>query len=170
MIFDAVRKSFLKNRFCFYIAVLLYFISILIAVNWSFFSSPGQVKQKFETYVKEGEERFELFSRDQFALGAILDENQKPVKALDYVDNTTNLYVYSRNDVGNLILLYWNNHEVVPANYDLQKPDGKSLVVYQNGEFEFIKKTERLNNKEIVLVGLVPLRINYFFENKYLKT
>ncbi|MDB5190635.1 MAG: nitrogen regulation protein NtrY, partial [Segetibacter sp.] len=170
MTFETVRKSFIRSRFYLYSSVLLYLVSILLAVNWSFFSSPDQVKQKLETFIKDGEERFETFTKDQFALRAIADANQKPVKALEYIDNTTNLYVYTRNDVGNLLLIYWNNHEVIPDTQDLQKPDGKYMVVYQNGEFELVKKTQILNGREVVIAGLIPLRVNYFFENKYLRT
>ncbi len=167
---DILRKSFYRNGYLLIIAAWLYTISFIFS-NYSYYrSSPERVKKRLETFIRNSEEKFNAFSRDTAVLKSLVTNGTESEKALDYVNDAVNLYVYVRNDVGNLLLIFWNNHKVTPTAKDLEQADGKYFSVYPNGEFEFIKKTFYLNGKQVITAALVPIRWNYFFENKYLKT
>ncbi|MEJ7828464.1 MAG: HAMP domain-containing sensor histidine kinase [Segetibacter sp.] len=167
---DILRKSFYRNGYLLIIAAWLYTISFIFS-NYSYYrSSPERVKARLETFIKNSEEKFNAFSRDTAVLKSLVTNGTESEKALDYVNDAVNLYVYVRNDAGNLLLIFWNNHKVTPTAKDLEQADGKYFSVYPNGEFEFIKKTFYLNGKQVTTAAVVPIRWNYFFETKYLKT
>jgi len=167
---DILRISFYKHGYLLIIAAWIYTISFIFS-NYSFYrSSPERVKKRLETFIKNSEENFETFSGDSAVIRSLVVYGVESEKALEYVNDDVNLFVYVRNDLGNLLLAYWNNHKVIPPAKDLEQPDGKYFSVYPNGEFEFIKKTFYLNGKQVITAAVVPIRWNYFFENQYLKT
>ena len=160
---EILRESFYKNGYLLIIAAWLYTISLIFS-NYSFYrSSPERVKNRLETFIKNSEKRFEAFSGDTAVLNSLVTNGVEPEKALRYVDDEVNLYVYVRNDIVNLLLVFWNNYKVIPLTKDLERRDGKYFSGYPNGEFEFIKKTFYLKGKQVIAAALVPIRWNYFF-------
>jgi two-component system, NtrC family, nitrogen regulation sensor histidine kinase NtrY len=165
---ETVRKSFYKNGYLLIIAAWLYTISFIFS-NYSFYTtSPDRVQRRLESYIKKSEGAFQDFIEDTAVLKPLL-KGAESRKALDYVNEDVGLYVYSRNDVGNLLLLYWNNHEVIPEEKDLARPDGKYFSSYPNGQFEFIKKTLYLNRKQVIVAGMIPIHRSFFLKNNYLR-
>jgi hypothetical protein len=130
----------------------------------------GKSQKRLETFIKNSEKKFETFTRDSAVLNSLVTKGIETEKAMTYVNDQVNLYVYLRNDVGNLLLVFWNNHKVIPPAKDLERRDGKYFSVYPNGEFEFIKKTFYLKGKQVITAAVIPIRWNYFFGNEYLKT
>ena len=167
---ETLRLSFYKNGYLLIIAAWLFTISFIITNYWSYTSSPQQVKESFDRYMIRSEKSFDRFSNDSVFISSILRETGDENITLKYNENEVAFFIYTPNDIGNLLLRYWNSNKVLPTPADLQKPDGKSFSTYANGEFEFIKRTANVSGQRIVTVALVPLRWNYFFENKYLKT
>jgi two-component system, NtrC family, nitrogen regulation sensor histidine kinase NtrY len=165
---ETVRKSFYKNGYLLIIAAWLYTISFIFS-NYSFYTtSPDRVQRRLESYIKKSERQFQDFIEDTAVLKPIV-QGAEPQRALEYVNESLGLYVYTRNDVGNLLLLYWNNHEVIPEEKDLTRLDGKYFSSYPNGEFEFIKKTLYLDGKQVVVAGMVPIHRSFFLKNNYLR-
>jgi two-component system, NtrC family, nitrogen regulation sensor histidine kinase NtrY len=165
---ETVRKSFYKNGYLLIIAAWLYTISFIFS-NYSFYTtSPDRVQRRLESYIKKSEATFQTFIEDTAVLKPIVKGSESR-KALDYVNEDVGLYVYSRNDVGNLLLLYWNNHEVIPEEKDLTRLDGKYFSSYPNGQFEFIKKTLYLNGRQVIVAGMVPIHRSFFLKNNYLR-
>ena len=167
---ETLKKSFYKNRYLVIIAIWLYVISLLISLFSSVSTTPATVKENFQDYILAGEKTFEQFAADTKAIQSVVQLNANPNKAFAYTNNKTMLYVYTRNDVGNLLLTFWNTNKVSPQINDLNGPDKKKLVRYSNGEFELIKRNIIVNGKEVIIAGLIPIRWNYFFANEYLVT
>ncbi|HEX8331153.1 MAG TPA: hypothetical protein VF622_00955, partial [Segetibacter sp.] len=167
---QTLRKSFYKNGYLIIIAAWLYTLSFIIVNYWSYKSSPARVQHRFETYIKESENTFDAFTRDTTTLRYVLHDTSKPQPRLYEVSKKLQLYGYTKDEQGNLLLSYWNSNIVVPLPEDLQRHDGKFFVTYANGEFEYIKQTILIDGKEVVLIGMIPIRWNYFLNNKYLRT
>ncbi len=165
-----LQKSAYKNGYLLLTAAWLYTVSFIFINYWSYTSSPSRVKQRLEHYLALNEEQFEQFTNDKVVLSKILKETIGSRQQVYFDEEYPKLFVYSRNDVGNLLLNFWNTQQVVPQQKDLKRRDGKYYVVYPNGEFEFLKKTSLINGREVVTVGMIPIRWNFFLKNSYLKT
>jgi signal transduction histidine kinase len=167
---EILRRSFYKNGYLLIIAAWLYTISFIFS-NYSFYrSSPQRVQKRLETFIRNSEEKFAAFTADSSIIKSLVKNTIEPKQSLAYVNDDVNLYVYTKNDIGHLLLVFWNNHKVIPTSKDLERLDGKYFTVYPNGEFEFIKKTFYVNGKQVITAAVIPIRWNYFFENEYLKT
>jgi len=163
-----IKKSFYRNGYLLIIAAWLYTISFIFSNYWFYTLSPERVKSQLETFIAKSEKKFEKFCGDTVLLKAISVNNWEPKTVVDYFSDDVGVFLYSRNDVGNLLLDFWNSNKVLPDNKDLSKPDGNYFAEYSNGQFEFIKKTFQLNGKQVIAVAVIPLHWEYFFKNKYL--
>lgn len=164
---EILRRSFYKNAYLLIIAAWLYTISFIFS-NYSYYTtSPERVQKKLENYIKGSEEKFESFTSDSALFKTIVRDGYERKQALEYVDDNIGLFIYKRNDAGNFLLAFWNTHKILPPEKDLAKPDGKYFSVYQNGEFEFIKKTFYLNGRQVVAAAAIPIRWNYFIKDIY---
>ncbi|MDQ6812736.1 MAG: hypothetical protein M3040_03195, partial [Bacteroidota bacterium] len=167
---ETVRKSFYKNGYLLIIAAWLYTISFIFSNYWFYTSSPERVQKQLESYLEKSEKVFDNFASDSALLRTISVEHFEPKTTLKYNTDDLGLFVYTRNDAGNLLLDYWNNNKVLPDNKDLIRADGKYLVKYSNGQFEFVKRTFLFQGKQVLVVGIIPVHWNYFFVNKYLRS
>ncbi len=167
---NTIKSVFYKNGYLLIVAVLLYLVSFIFSNYWFYASSPLRVQKQLETFLQNGEEKFEVFTADTTVLSQIIINNKEPQIALKYGSEDVGLFAYSYNNERNLSLHFWNNNKVLPESRDLEKPDGKYFSVYPNGQFEFIKKTFYLKNKQVVTVALIPIYWNYFFKNNYLQS
>lgn len=164
-----LNKSFYKNGYLLIIAAWLYTISFIFSNYWSYSSSPQRVKEKFESYLKDSEKKFDTFTADSVFFTSILDKTNNSVRANDYIQDDIGFFVYTINN-GRLTPDFWSNSKMLPDPQDLQKPDGKYFSSYANGKFEFIKKTFYLNGRLLIAAAVVPVFWEYFFHNEYLRT
>ena len=165
-----IRTSFYKNGYLLIIAAWLFTISFIFSNVRHFTSTPSRVEKQLESYIKENEERFEKFCRDRALLNKISNNLVDPVLVNDYVGGDIGVFIYNRNDVGNLLLDFWSNNKFLPNDKDLLKVDGKYFVEYASGQFEFIKKTISVQRKQVILAALIPLHRDYFFKNDYFQS
>jgi two-component system nitrogen regulation sensor histidine kinase NtrY len=165
-----LKASFFRHGYLLILSAWFYTLSFIFTNYWSYTSSPARVQQRFESFIKNSEDKFEEVSKDTAALTVILGGSRKAPTYLLENNNIESFYLYTKNDVGNYLLTFWSSHVVVPHHEDLQRKDGRYFVKYSNGEFEFLKRTMLLNGKDVLLACMIPVRWNYFWNNKYLKT
>lgn len=165
-----LKNVFRKHKYLLIVPGLLYLVSFIFSNYWFYASSPNRVKKQLETFLHKGEQNFEEFTADSALLKAIINNSRHPKRALANANENTCLFVYNQDEAGNLSLAFWNNNKVLPESKDLEKPDGKYFLIYPNGEFEFIKKTLYLSDKEVVAAAIIPVYWNYFFKNNYLQS
>lgn len=165
-----LKIFFYKNGYLLIVAVVLYLISFIFSNYWFYASSPLRVQKQLEMFLQKGEQKFEIFSADSAVLLQVISNDRETPAALQYTNEDAGMFAYGQSNNGSLSLRFWNNNKVLPESRDLEKPDGKYYSVYSNGEFEFIKKTFYLKDKQVVTVALIPIYWNYFFINKYLQS
>ena len=164
-----LNRSFYKNGYLLIIAAWLYTISFIFSNYWVYSSSPKKIANQFESYLEQNENTFKNFTDDHLVFKNIV--NNQPVNVTDqYAGSNIGLFVYVPDAPDNLRLLFWNSNRMLPEHKDLIKADGKYYTVHQNSSFEFIKKTIFINDKKVIVAGLIPIFWNYFFQNQYLQS
>lgn len=167
---QTLQKSIYKHGYLIIIAAWLYTISFIVVNYWSFRSSPEKVQQQFESFLKNAETTFDGIAKDTTTLRYVLYDTSKPRLYLYEVSEHLQLYGYTMDAEGNPLLSFWNSNIVVPLPQDLEKPDGKYFVTYPNGQFEFIKQTIKVDSSVVLIIGMVPIRWDYFLNNEHLRT
>lgn len=164
-----IRQSAYKHGYLLITAAWLYTISFIFINYWSYNSSPQKVKSKLEQRIANNESRFQQISQDSNLLKELLADSLTKAKS-QLMKETIGFFVYKNNHGQDPSMVYWNNNAMYLSDYDLKKPDGAYYQKLQNGEFELLVKRVQLPNQSLILVGMVPIRWDYFIENKYLQT
>ncbi len=164
-----LRQSAYKHGYLLITAAWLYTISFIFINYWSYNSSPQKVKSKLEQRIASNESRFQQISQDSNLLQELLADTLTKAKS-QLINEHLGIFVYKTNNGLDPNMVYWNNNAMYVNAYDLKKPDGAYYQKLQNGEFELLVKRIQLGKQSLVLIGMVPIRWDYFIENKYLQT
>lgn len=151
------------------IAACLYIVSLIVTRYVSYTSSPKKVQLHLSNVIQQKENSFNAFLEDTSLLKKIIANSTAAQEENKITEYPFGVFIYSLNNHNNPNLLYWNNNRYAISADDVFKKDTSLLVQYQNGSFEFIKKTICFNDSSYFIIGLLPIYWDYFIENKYLK-
>ncbi len=160
-----IKTAAYRHRYLIITAAWLYIISFVISYYWTYNSSPKRVQTKIEQRLHEKEYRLNEIIDDTALLSSLInDSTQKNI----LIDESFGFFIYSNIDSAKSILAFWNSNKYYTDPEDIQRSDGNYFLNHQNGSFELIKKTIQLHDKKLFIVGLLPVKWDYFIANKYL--
>lgn len=166
---QVVKKAVYKHGYIFIAAAWLYTISFLFTNYFSYTSSQVKVAKVLESYIKRQEARFDDLLQDTTKLAGILTDKPSDIKT-ELNNNFFGIYVYRNNvDDASPVAIYWNNNTMGVGKADITRPDGNYYTLYQNGSFNFIKKTIAYQGSNYIVACLIPIRWNYFYNDNYLE-
>ncbi|MDE3235909.1 MAG: GHKL domain-containing protein [Bacteroidota bacterium] len=166
----SLRKAGLKHGYLFIAAAWLFTISFIFSNYWTYDASPRKVQNKIEQQIQDREKQVNQIIDDTALLHSLLIDTISSPQKNALASKSFGLFAYSFNDIGNPILTYWNSNRLAVEEPDLKKKDGEYFVNYQNGQFVLVKKTIKNSAQHLLVVALIPVRWEYFIENKYLKS
>ena len=164
-----IRKSLNKNAYLIITAICLYACSFIFINYWRYDSSPKIVQEKLQKHIKKNEEQVNSILADTSLIASLLKDAATEEQRNKLQNTSFGLFLYSFNDVDHPIPIYWNNNKFYVEKGDELKKDGNYFINYQNGDFELIKRTIQTGSMKALLVAVLPIRWDYFIENKYLK-
>ena len=165
-----ISKAVYKHGYLIITAAWLYTLSFIFINYWRFDSSPNKAQSKLEQHLIKNEEAFNRIVADTNLLSSLLKDSANEISGNRISDMPFGFFLYSFNDVHNPILVFWNSNKYYFDKEDELKADGNYFVNYQNGDFELIKRTVHQGTLNVMAIGILPIRWNYFIENKYLRT
>jgi two-component system nitrogen regulation sensor histidine kinase NtrY len=164
-----IQQTIYRHGYLVITAAWLFTVSFIISNYWSYNSSPQKVQAKLQDHLVAKEQKFNAIASNTFFLNTLLgDTADNTLSQSKLFNEEFGIFIYSINDTGNPILVYWNSNRYYLEQTDIKKADGNYFVDYQNGDFELIKKTIWLKGKKAFVIGLLPIRWDYFIDNKYL--
>ena len=165
---EVIKNAINKNAWLFLTAAWLYTLSFIFTNYLSYSSSPVKVANILSAYIKGQENSFKNIIQDTNAVASIISDAPSQLKE-QLVTDAQGIFAYQVNDLGNPIEVFWNTNKMSVALNDIYKADGDYIVNYQNGVFEFIKKTIVYNKATYFFCSLIPIHWQYFLQNEYLK-
>jgi two-component system, NtrC family, nitrogen regulation sensor histidine kinase NtrY len=164
------KQAFYTRRYLLITAAWLFIISFLFSAFFSYRTSIKRATTRIEDHLQQGQKDFHELIKDTASLYALNSGSYSKADQASVYNQPFSFFLYTRNDVGNVILNFWNTHAVEPLPGDINGPDGSKLVQYANGFFVLEKHTIRIRNSRVLAVALYPVKWKYFLENKYLKS
>ena len=107
---EIIKKSFYRNGYLLIIAAWLYTISFIFSNYWFYTSSPKRVKQELESFVVKSEKKFDKLVSYYAVIKSISINPYQPDLIRTFVPDKVAVFIYSKNDVGNYLLDFWNNN------------------------------------------------------------
>lgn len=166
---QSLRTAFALNKRLLITALCLYVASILLTAFLIYRAAPKQVVKQLEARLAKQEAVFNKIYADT-ALLVLLTKDTVTPKSTQLQSLPFGLFVYVLNDVGHPILTYWNSNQYYLPNQNIPQKDGSYFITNQNGNFEVVKKSIRIQGQWVIVNAIIPIRWHYFIENKYLHT
>lgn len=166
---QSLLTAFALNKRLLITALCLYVASILLTAFLIYRAAPKQVVKQLEAKLAKHEAAFGKIYNDTALLSLLTKDTLTPnISQLQKLP--FGLFVNVLNDVGHPILTYWNSNQYYLPSQNLPQRDGSYFITNQNGNFEVVKKTVRINAQTVLTYAVIPIRWHYFIENKYLHT
>lgn len=149
-------------------AIAFYLLSFIVTKYTSNINAPEKVQQTLSNAIQQKENSFYQFLADTNFIKKIIANPTNIQEQNSLTDYPIGIFIYSFNKP-HPHLIFWNSNKYSLSKDDIYKNDTALLVQYQNGSFEFIKKSICFNDSSYSIIGLLPIYWDYFLENKYLK-
>ena len=162
---STLKKAMYRHGYLIITAAWLYTFSFIFINYWSYNASPEKVQSKLSQRIARLEEKLEKLVEDTTSINALIGPNNNDQKE-KMVKEGYGLFIYDLDRGSSPSLLYWNTNQYYIVPDDLYRQDSSWFSVKRNGEFEIIKKKVVLNDAELLVVGMIPIRWSYFIENK----
>lgn len=164
-----LKQSAYKYGYLFITAAWLYTVSFLFTNYISFDATPEKVAKSLTTYVEKKEKHFDDLVTDSAWVQNIISGKTHVVQS-KFESDETGIFAYRVNAYGNFQQLYWNTNTITVNDSELYKPDGYYAVSHANGYFELVKKTITKNNRQYIIIGLIPIYWAYAIEFEDVQT
>ncbi|MBL0881978.1 MAG: HAMP domain-containing histidine kinase [Chitinophagaceae bacterium] len=164
---STLKKAIYKHGYLIITAAWLYTFSFIFINYWSYNASPQKVQAKLSQRISRLEEKLDKLLMDTVKIHTLIGSKNNDLKE-KMVREGYGLFIYELNKMSTPSLLYWNTNQYYTIPDDLYRQDSSWFSVKRNGEFEIIKKRITLNDQELLVVAMIPIRWSYFIENKYL--
>ena len=165
---STVKNGILKHGYLLLIAAWLYTVSLIVTQYTSYSFSLNNTQELLTKKLQEKERNFEAVSQNKILLNKILLNNINDKEKFNLTQKEYGIFIYKAVANTNNQLIYWNSNKYSITQEELQKKDGDYFIQHQNGSFEIIKKTISSNDTSVIIIGIMPIRWDYFIENKYL--
>jgi signal transduction histidine kinase len=144
-------------------------LSFIFINYWSYNSTPQKVKDKLEQKIASSEKDFHKISSDTAFFKEVLKDTIAEHKRA-VASKPLGVFLYQLDAITGATLSFWNTNNIYVKTDELVYPEGEYFISHQNGDFEMLIQKIKFQNKNFLLVGMIPIRWDYFIENKYLKT
>lgn len=166
---QSLRQGAFKHGYLIITAAWLYTLSFIFINYWSYNSSPQKVKSKLEQKIANSEKEILQISKNTDFLKEVIKDTVADQKR-KIAEKSFGVFLYQLDVVTGTTLSYWNNNTIYVTPQELAFPEGSYFIRHQNGDFEMLIQKLQYQDRQFLLVGMVPIRWDYFRENKYLKS
>jgi two-component system, NtrC family, nitrogen regulation sensor histidine kinase NtrY len=162
------KHAFNTKRYLLITAAWLFVVSFLFSAFFSYRTSIKRASSQVEDHLQESQRSYHKLIKDTSLIYSLSKGDHANSILSSIFEKPFNFFIYTRNDIGNPVLLFWNSHVVEPLVKDINATDGSKVVEYQNGYFVLEKHTISVRNSPLIAIALHPVKWKYFLENEYL--
>ena len=159
---------FRRNNFLLITAAWLFTIAFIINNYWSGTSTPFAVQKEIQKNINKTQKKIDKFYNDTSLL--------RSIESQSYNENQLNLQVekkyfsfFYKVDNCDDIPVFWNTQIIEPDSSVLNEEEGIHFKKLLNGWYVINKKTfQNSDSSSYKIICLIPVKWNYYIENKYL--
>jgi hypothetical protein len=144
-------------------------LSFIFINYWSYSSSPQKVKSKLEQKIAKSENEFQQVGKNTIFLKEVIKDTVGDQKRA-IATKSMGIFLYQLQLLQELLELIGSTNTIYVTPQELAYiREGSYFIEHQNGDFEMLVHKLEFQGKSFLLVGMIPIRWEYFRENKYLK-
>ncbi|MEO6290351.1 MAG: hypothetical protein ABIO76_10535, partial [Ginsengibacter sp.] len=169
MILKNTDSFFGKNGFLLVIAAWLLTISFIIDNYWSGVATSTTIKRAIQRNIENTQKNIAAFYEDSALINKLAKGRYNEEELDKLVKKTYFIFIYKVSSTNEKTPVFWNTQIIEPDARVLNEADGTSFKKLINGWYVIEKKKYQFDNNSIYeIVTLIPVKWNYYVQNKYL--
>lgn len=124
--------------------------------------SLSQIAKKIQTKLNGAEEIFDQASHNKTLFASLAQGHERSAEVEEIEARGIDLYYYQKDS-----LVHWTSNNILPPANPAAIEKGTSFLRLRNGWYQMMKWQDTASHE--TLVGLLPVKNQYPFENKFLK-
>jgi two-component system nitrogen regulation sensor histidine kinase NtrY len=152
------------------ISAWLFTFSFIFSNYISFGTSPAGVQRSLQQHLQRQELAYANVLTDTSLLGRMAGDSigEDDMRRLSSLE--VGIYLYRALPGSAPELRYWSTQRAMPLEAMLESSDDEYLAEMPNGQYEFIRRRVVIGgDRDWLLCALIPVRMDYFVENDYLR-
>jgi signal transduction histidine kinase len=162
----SLKQYLIKISYLLVTAAWLVTISFIIDNYLSGNATSKTVAKNIHHFITEQEDDFDAIVKDTGLVKRLVKNTYDEKVLMQLSEKKYFLFLYKKNDFGELSLIFWNTQVVEPLNLVFNMEGNAGFVQLPNGYYVWRKNTD---NNNITAVALIPIVWNYAITNEYLK-
>ena len=163
--FNSFKQFIIRKSYLLVTAAWLVTISFIIDNYLTGNASPKTVAKNLTSFIEEQQEDFYDVASDSVFLEKLANQKYDETLLQELINKKYFLFVYQKDNYSDQFnLLFWSTQVVDPAASLSLMNQKTGFVQLANGYYVW----EKINFKDVVLIGLIPIQWNYTITNDYL--
>jgi len=160
---------FRRNSFLLIIAAWLLTFAFIINTYLNGSSSPNAAQKDIQKNINKQQRAIDTFCLDSALINNIVEGKYNEVELQRQVEKKYFIFFYKIDEPGKPIPVFWNTQVIEPDSILIHSPNGISFQKLVNGWYVINQRTFRSSNGAYYkTIFLIPVKWNYYIENKYL--
>lgn len=165
------NDNFLKrNSFLLIAAAWLFTFAFIINNYWSGTSTSNAAQKAIQKDIHKNQKKIDEFSKDTALIRKIATGKYSEDQLSDLVQKQYFIFLYQVNKTNAAIPVFWNTQVIEPDSSVLELNSGTYFKKLQNGWYVIESRDYQPAPGTLYkMIFLVPVKWNYYIENKYLQ-
>ena len=165
-----IRQVLRRNAYFILAAAWLFTIAYITNNYWTNFNSVKFLRSAIEKSLQKEEKDFEATVHNISLLQKLVSNNYSFKELEELVNKQYGFFLYKPDAFGLVTLQFWNTQYVSPTSDMINGSTQNGFIKLSSGQYEFLHRKIKLpDSNEIIIIGLIPIRKEYFIENTSLK-
>ncbi len=170
LIFKNTNSFFGKNGFLLVAAAWFLTISFIIDNYWSGVATTNSVQKAIQRDIVKRQKNISNFYKDSSLINTLIKGRYDKHQLESLVEKKFFIFIYKNSPFLERHPIFWNTQIIEPDAGVLNEPDGTNFRKLINGWYVVDKRDYRADNGLMYkIITLIPVKWNYYVENKYLQ-
>ncbi len=158
-----------RNNYLLLASAWLFTIAFIINNYWSGASNINAVQKAIQKNITTNQKKSDHFFNNTALINKVINGSYSEKELNNFVDKNYFIFIYKITPFAQPQPIFWNTQIILPDSSVINKPDGNYFKKLVNGWYVINKKSyESANGLLYEIVSLIPVKWNYYIENKYL--
>jgi two-component system, NtrC family, nitrogen regulation sensor histidine kinase NtrY len=163
-----IKRYLYANGYLLIIAVSLFLLSFII--DWAFPTSHSiaGIRKAIEKDIKRQQADLNSLATKEELLKKLITRSYSNTELHDLVSKKYYLFIFPESRVSEPSAIFWNTQQVSPPLNYIYGKDSTLFVKLLNGYYILERKSFALTGIDYKIIGLIPVKWNYYINNNYL--
>ncbi len=161
---------FKRNNYLLLTAAWLLTIAFIVSNYWSVTSTPQAIQKSIQRELANEQRKADRFLNDTATINKLKSGKYDEDFLASIIKKTFYVFVYTEDTAGHPREIFWSTQDAAPDSHLIVSHRPKEFTRLNNGWFLSLQKSYvGANGSGSKIICLIPVKWDYYIQNKYLK-